>query len=145
MEVETPILQNIYGGAAARPFVTELNAQNQMMYLRISLEILSKKLLVGGLDRIYEISKVFRNEGIDRTHNPEFTMLEALRLLGLQTTWMVFTEELFQHIALELFGKNEVTLQKDGIDYTVDLKAPWKRMSMKEAVHHYGKINVDSL
>jgi len=145
MEVETPILQNIYGGAAARPFTTELHAQHQNMFLRISLEISLKKLLVGGMERIYEIAKVFRNEGIDRTHNPEFTMLEAYAAYWDYNDMMVFTEKLFEHIALELFGKTNITIQKDGTDYTIDLKAPWKRLSMKEAVHHYGKINVDHL
>jgi lysyl-tRNA synthetase class 2 len=145
MEVETPILQNIYGGAAARPFTTELHAQHQNMYLRISIEISLKKLLVGGMERIFEISKVFRNEGIDRTHNPEFTMLEAYAAYWDYNDVMVLTENLFEYIALELFGKTEITLQREGTDYTIDLKAPWKRMSMKEAVHQYGKINVDDL
>ncbi len=145
MEVETPILQNIYGGAAARPFTTELNAQNQMMYLRISLEISLKKLIIGGMERIYEISKVFRNEGIDKTHNPEFTMLEAYAAYWDYDDMMVFMEGLFEYIALELFGKTEVVLQREGVDYTIELKAPWRRMSMKDAVHQYGKINVDKL
>lgn len=145
IEVETPILQNIYGGAEARPFLTELNAQHQTMYLRISLEISLKKLIIGGLERIFEISKVFRNEGIDRTHNPEFTMLEAYAAYWDYNDMMVLTENLFEYIALELFGKTEVTLQRDGVDYTIDLKAPWKRMSMKEAIHQYGKIDVDHL
>ena len=77
IEVETPVLQSIYGGAEARPFVTKLNALNQEMFLRISLEIPLKKLIVGGMQRIFEIGKVFRNEGIDRNHNPEFTLIEA--------------------------------------------------------------------
>lgn len=145
MEVETPILQNIYGGAAARPFTTELHAQHQTMFLRISLEISLKKLLVGGMERIYEISKVFRNEGIDRTHNPEFTMLEAYAAYWDYNDMMVFTEKLFEYLALELFGKTNITIQREGTDYNIDLKAPWKRMSMKEAVRHYGKINVDDL
>ena len=145
IEVETPILQNIYGGANARPFTTELHAQHQSMYLRISIEISLKKLLVGGLERIFEISKVFRNEGIDRTHNPEFTMLEAYAAYWDYNDIMVLTEKLFEYIAIELFGKTEVTLQREGTDYTIDLKAPWKRMSMKEAVRHYGKIDVDHL
>jgi lysyl-tRNA synthetase class 2 len=145
IEVETPVLQNIYGGAEARPFVTELNAQHQLMYLRISLEISLKKLIVGGMDRIFEISKVFRNEGIDRTHNPEFTMLEAYAAYWDYNDMMVLTEELFEYIALELFGKTEVVLQREGVDYTIDLKAPWKRMSMKDAIREYGKIDVDNL
>ncbi len=142
IEVETPVLQSLYGGAEARPFVTELNALHQMMYLRISLEISLKKLIIGGMDRIFEISKVFRNEGLDRTHNPEFTMLEAYAAYWDYNDMMVFTEKLFEFIALELFGTTEIQLEKS---ITIDLKAPWKRMSMKEAIRHYGKIDVDTL
>ncbi len=137
-EVETPILQNIYGGAEAKPFITELNALHQQMYLRISLEISLKKLIVGGLERIYEISKVFRNEGLDRTHNPEFTMLEAYAAYWDYNDMMVFTEELFQMLALELFGTTEIVLQ----DKTINLKAPWIRMSMVDAIKTYAKIDV---
>ena len=111
----------------------------KMMFLRISLEISLKKLIVGGMDRIFEISKVFRNEGIDRTHNPEFTMLEAYAAYWDYNDMMVFTEKLFERIALELFGKTNITIHREGTDYTIDLKAPWTRMSMKEAIHHYGK------
>lgn len=145
IEVETPVLQTLYGGAEARPFTTELNAFHQQMYLRISLEIALKKLIIGGMDRIFEISKVFRNEGIDRTHNPEFTMLEAYAAYWDYNDMMVFTEKLFEYIALELFGTTEVTLEREGITHTINLKAPWKRMSMKEAIRHYGQIDVDSL
>ncbi len=141
IEVETPILQNIYGGAEARPFVTELLALHQTMYLRIAIEIALKKLIVGGMDRIFEISKVFRNEGIDRTHNPEFTMLEAYAAYWDYNDMMVFTENLFEYLALELFGKTEIQVGEN----TIDLKAPWKRMSMKEAIRVYGKIDVDGL
>ena len=145
MEVETAILQNIYGGAEASPFITELNAQHQQMYLRISLEISLKKLIVGGMDRVFEISKVFRNEGIDRTHNPEFTMLEAYAAYWDYNDIMVLTEKLFESIALELFGTTEVKLEREGTDYTIDLKTPWKRMSMKEAIRTYGNLDVDTL
>ena len=103
LEVETPILQNIYGGAEARPFVTTLNALNQEMFLRIALEIQLKKLIVGGMNRIFEISKVFRNEGIDRSHNPEFTMLELYGAYMDYNDMMVLTETLFEEIALHLF------------------------------------------
>lgn len=140
-EVETPILQNIYGGAEARPFTTELNALHQQMYLRISLEISLKKLIVGGLDRVFEISKVFRNEGLDRTHNPEFTMLEAYAAYWDYNDMMVFTEELFQSLALELFGSTQIQIG----DKTIDVKAPWIRMSMVDAIKHYVKIDVNVL
>jgi lysyl-tRNA synthetase, class II len=145
MEVETAILQNIYGGAEARPFVTELNAEHQQMYLRISLEISLKKLIIGGFDRIFEISKVFRNEGLDRTHNPEFTMLEAYAAYWDYNDMMVFTEKLFEFLAMELFGNTEIKVQREEKEYTINLKAPWKRLSMKAAIREYGKIDVDSL
>lgn len=137
MEVETPILQLIYGGAEAHPFITELNALHQQMYLRISLEIALKKLIVGGMDRIFELSKVFRNEGLDRTHNPEFTMLEAYAAYWDYDDMMVLMENLFESLALELFGSTEV----NGIDF----KAPWKRLTMKQAIKVYGNVDVDSL
>ena len=141
MEVETPILQNIYGGAEAAPFITELNALHQKMYLRIALEISLKKLIIGGFDRVFEISKIFRNEGLDRTHNPEFTMLEAYAAYWDYNDMMVFTEKLFEFLALELFGTTQLQIG----DNTIDLKAPWIRMSMKEAIRTYGKIDVDTL
>ncbi|HSW72964.1 MAG TPA: lysine--tRNA ligase [Chlamydiales bacterium] len=147
MEVETPILQNIYGGAEARPFSTHLNALNQDMFLRISLEISLKKLIVGGMRRIFEIGKIFRNEGIDRTHNPEFTMMEAYAAYWDYNDMMKFSETLFETIALDLFGDTKVKLETEGegVSRVIDFKAPWKRMSMKEAIKTYGKLDVDSL
>ena len=141
MEVETPILQNIYGGAEAAPFITELNALHQKMYLRIALEISLKKLIIGGLDRVFEISKIFRNEGLDRTHNPEFTMLEAYAAYWDYNDMMVFTEKLFETLALQLFDTTQLQVGEN----TIDLKTPWTRMSMKEAIRTYGNIDVDSL
>lgn len=146
-EVETPILQNIYGGAAARPFQTHLHALHQDMYLRIALEISLKKLIVGGMQKIYEIGKNFRNEGIDKTHNPEFTMLEAYAAGWDYHDMMSFTENLFESIALELFGDTKVrfTSEQDATAIVIDLKAPWRRLSMKEAIHTYADINVDAM
>lgn len=146
-EVETPVLQNIYGGAQARPFTTHLNALDQTMFLRIALEIPLKKLIVGGMQRIYEIGKVFRNEGIDRTHNPEFTMLEAYAAGWDYNDMIEFVEGLFETVALGLFGDTKIRLTPEGEDSAVviDLKAPWKKMSMKEAIQVYGKIDVDSM
>jgi lysyl-tRNA synthetase, class II len=141
IEVETPVLQTLYGGAEARPFVTELHALHQKMYLRISLEIALKKLIVGGMERIFEIAKVFRNEGLDRTHNPEFTMLEAYAAYWDYNDMMVFTEKLFEYIALELFGTTQIQIE----NVTIDLKTPWKRMRMTEAIREYGKIDVNAL
>ncbi len=146
-EVETPILQNIYGGASARPFTTHLNALHQDMYLRIALEISLKKLIIGGMQKIFEIGKVFRNEGIDKTHNPEFTMLEAYASGWDYNDMMQFVENLFETIALDLFGDTKVRFcpESEATAHVIDLKAPWKRLSMKEAIQTYGKLNVDTM
>lgn len=149
LEVETPVLQSIYGGAEARPFITELNALDQEMFMRISLEIPLKKLIVGGMNRVYEIGRVFRNEGIDRTHNPEFTMLEAYASYWDYNDMMSFVENLFEKLALELHGTTKITIgsadEGDGKVVELDLKAPWKRMTMKESISTYSGINVDTL
>ncbi|MEM7175425.1 MAG: lysine--tRNA ligase [Chlamydiota bacterium] len=147
IEVETPVLQNLYGGAEARPFTTELHALNQKMYLRIALEIALKKLIIGGMTRIFEIGKVFRNEGIDRTHNPEFTMLEAYAAYWDYNDVMVFVENLFAYLATELYGTTAIGIRhdKEGNPHPIDLKTPWKRMTMKAAIKTYGKIDSDAL
>lgn len=147
LEVETPILQSIYGGAEARPFNTTLNALDQEMFLRISLEIPLKKLIVGGMNRIYEMGRVFRNEGIDRNHNPEFTLLEAYASYWDYHDMMAFVENLFQRIALDLYGTTVVphTPVEGGETIHIDMKAPWKRLSMKESLKHYGNVDVDAL
>ncbi len=141
LEVQTPILQNTYGGAEARPFKTHINALNQDMYLRISLEISLKKLLIGGHNRVYEIGKVFRNEGIDKTHNPEFTLLEAYASYWDYNDLMEFTENMYEHIALKLFNTTKIKYQ----DKVIDVKTPWKRLTMKEAIKEYGKLDVNEL
>jgi len=147
LEVETPILQGIYGGAEAKPFKTKLNALDQDMFLRISLEIPLKKLIVGGMNRIYEMGRVFRNEGIDRSHNPEFTLLEAYAAYWDYNDMMVFVEKLFEKLALDLYGSTLVpfTPQEDAKTIYIDMKAPWKRISMKECILTYGGVNVDDL
>ena len=147
LEVETPILQNIYGGAEARPFTTHHNALSQDMYLRIAIEISLKKLIVGGMNRVFEIGKVFRNEGIDRTHNPEFTMLEAYAAYWDYNDVMACVENLFAQLAISLFGSTQIGMRKDkeGNEYPIDLKTPWKRMTMKESIKTYGNIDVDAL
>lgn len=147
MEVETPVLQNVYGGAQAKPFITKLNALEQEMFLRISLEIPLKKLIVGGLLKVFEIGKVFRNEGLDRTHNPEFTELEAYSAYWDYNDMMVLTENLFEEIALKLFGTTQLTFksEENAPEKTIDLKAPWKRLSMKESIKLYGNFDVDTL
>ena len=147
IEVETPVLQNIYGGAEARPFVSELNALHQTMYLRIAIEISLKKLIVGGLSRVFEIGKVYRNEGIDRTHNPEFTMLESYAAYWDYNDVMTMTENLFAYLAKELYGTTEIGMRKDkqGNEHPIDLKTPWNRLSMKDAIKKYGKVDPDKL
>ena len=147
LEVETPILQSIYGGAEARPFTTLLNALDQEMFMRISLEIPLKKLIVGGMHRIYEMGRVFRNEGIDRNHNPEFTMLEAYAAYWDYHDMMEFVEKLFEKLAMNLYGTTFVLYKthEEAEPIQIDMKAPWKRMSMKESIKHYGNIDVDGL
>ncbi len=147
LEVETPIIQNIYGGANADPFVTHLNALNkQEMFLRIALEISLKKLLVGGIPRLFEIGKVFRNEGIDRTHNPEFTMLEAYASYWDYNDMMRFQEKIFSTIAKELFGTEKVPYASaDGQEITLDFTSPWPRLTMKESIIKHASIDVDKL
>lgn len=145
MEVETPVLQNIYGGAAAKPFVTHLHALDQEMFLRISLEIPLKKLIVGGMLKVFEIGKVFRNEGIDRTHNPEFTELEAYAAYWDYNDMMQLVENLFEELALKLFGTTKLTFERETEEITIDLKAPWKRLSMKDSISTYAKIQVDQM
>ncbi len=145
LEVETPVLQNVYGGAQARPFTTKLHALDQEMFLRISLEIPLKKLIVGGLDKVFEISKVFRNEGIDRTHNPEFTELEAYAAYWDYNDMMKLMENLFEMLAKTLFGTTVFKVEKEGETYEIDVKAPWKRMTMNESIKTYAHIDVNQL
>lgn len=147
IEVETPVLQSIYGGAEARPFNTRLNALDQEMFLRISLEIPLKKLIVGGMNRVFEIGRVFRNEGIDRSHNPEFTLLEAYAANWDYNEMMSLTEKLFERLALALYGKTKIPVlsQETGEEVEIEFKAPWKRLTMKESIKQFGNINVDEL
>lgn len=147
LEVETSVLQSIYGGAEARPFETKLNALDQEMFLRISLEIPLKKLIIGGMDKVYEIGRVFRNEGIDRNHNPEFTMLEAYASYWDYNDMMKFVENLFEKLALALYGTTVIAIGSEEGDKVVqlDLKAPWQRLTMKESIAKFANINVDEL
>ncbi len=145
VEVETPVLQNIYGGAEARPFTTHINAIAQDIYLRISLEISLKKILVGGLERIFEIGKNFRNEGIDRTHNPKFTMLEAYAAYWDYNDMMEFVEKLVEKIALTLFGSRQISYTMDEKEIIIDLTPPWRRLSMQESIKEFAQIDISSL
>jgi lysyl-tRNA synthetase class 2 len=141
LHVETPILQPIYGGATARPFKTYHRALDTELFLRIADELYLKRLIVGGLERVYEIGKVFRNEGIDRTHNPEFTMLELYQAYADYQDMMELTERLLHHVAVEVTGSSRVPYG----DAIIDFKPPWKRMSWHEALARYGSISVSRL
>ncbi len=147
IEVETPVLQSIYGGAEAKPFITKLNALDQEMFLRISLEIPLKKLIVGGMDKVFELGRVFRNEGIDRTHNPEFTLLEAYASYWDYNDMMRCMENLVEKLALELHGTTQLKVlsAETGEEAIIDVKAPWKRLTMKESIIQYAGIDVDTL
>lgn len=138
LEVETPILQQVYGGAAAFPFTSHHRALDIRLYLRISLEPYLKRLIVGGFDRVYEIGKCFRNEGIDRTHNPEFTMLELYQAYADYTDMMALTEEIVEKTALAVNGTTTITFE--GKD--IDLKTPWPRMKLTDALMEYAGLNV---
>ena len=147
IEVETPILQSVYGGAEARPFVTNLNALDQEMFLRISLEPSLKKLIVGGLGRIFEMGRVFRNEGIDRSHNPEFTLMEAYAAYWDYNDMMHLVENLFETIALTLYQTTKLPIRspETGEDVEIDFKAPWPKLTMKGALIKFANLDVDKL
>ena len=141
LEVETPILNTISGGATARPFITHHNSLNIDMYLRIALELNLKRLIVGGFDRVYEIGRVFRNEGMDIRHNPEFTMLELYAAYQDYHDMMDITEELFSRTAKEILGTTKITYQGQEID----LKPGWKRISMIEAIKETTGIDFNTI
>jgi lysyl-tRNA synthetase class 2 len=137
-EVETPILQPIPGGAAARPFITHHNSLDIPLYLRIANELYLKRLIVGGFDAVYEFAKDFRNEGMDRTHNPEFTMME-IYVAYKDYHWMMgFTEQLLEYCANEVNGTTKATFGEDQIDF----KAPYPRISMTEAIKKYTGFDI---
>lgn len=139
IEVETPILQPLYGGATARPFITHHNALDRDLYLRIAVELYLKRLIVGGFERVYEIGRDFRNEGIDRSHNPEFTMLECYQAFADYEDIMTLVEEMIHFIALEVKGTPVITYQGTEIDLT----PPWKRLRLLDAIAEYTGIDVE--
>ena len=141
IEVETPVLQPIYGGASARPFTTYHNTLDQALYLRIANELYLKRLIVGGFDRVYEFSKDFRNEGMDRDHNPEFTMLELYQAYADYKEIMELTENLIAQTVEKLHGTTKITYQEQEIDFT----PPWERMSMIESIQKYSSFDPESL
>ncbi|WP_298432813.1 lysine--tRNA ligase [Geobacter sp.] len=141
LEVETPMMQPIPGGATAKPFVTHHNALDMELYLRIAPELYLKRLVVGGFERVFEINRNFRNEGISVRHNPEFTMMEFYQAYATFEELMDFTEELLCHVAQEILGTLDFTYQ--GVE--ISFRRPWKRLTVKQAILEYGDIDARSL
>lgn len=141
LEVETPILQSIPGGATARPFITHHNALNMPLYLRVANELYLKRLIVGGFEGVFEFAKDFRNEGMDRTHNPEFTVLEFY-IAYKDYNWMMnFTEQMLEKIVIDLYGKTEIPVG----DKQIDFKAPFKRVTMYEAIKEFTGFDISGM
>ncbi|MBQ4347071.1 MAG: lysine--tRNA ligase [Firmicutes bacterium] len=140
-EVETPVLQTIAGGAAARPFITHHNALDIDMYLRISLELPLKRLIVGGFERVYELGRVFRNEGISIRHNPEFTLLEVYQAYTDYKGMMELTETMIRTVAKKVLGNPVVRYD----EYEIDLNKPFEQMTMKEAVKKFSGVDFDEI
>ncbi|MCB5272069.1 MAG: lysine--tRNA ligase [Candidatus Cloacimonetes bacterium] len=138
IEVETPILQSLYGGANARPFITHHNTLNVDLYLRIAVELYLKRLIVGGFERVYEIGKNFRNEGMDRTHNPEFTMLESYEAYSDLVGMMDLVESLVKHLATDVIGKDSYLYH----GHEVKLTGPWRRVAMADLVEEATGLDV---
>lgn len=138
LEVETPVLQPIYGGAAAHPFSTHHRALDMKLYLKISPELYLKRLIVGGFEKVYDLNKNFRNEGIDRSHNPEFTMIEWYEAYTDYNYQMKQFEELVAHVAKKITGSTKVTYQGKEVDFTT----PWTRLTMHEAIQKYASLDV---
>ncbi len=141
LEVETPVLHNIAGGAAARPFITHHNALDIDLYMRIALELHLKRLIVGGLERVYEIGRVFRNEGIDIRHNPEFTLLELYQAFSDYHGMMELCENMVSSVAREVLGTDTVSYQGEEIS----LAAPWRRITMFDAIREYAGVDFDAI
>jgi lysyl-tRNA synthetase class 2 len=141
MEVETPILQPQYGGAAARPFITKHNALNINLYLKISPELYLKRLLVGGFEKVFDMNKNFRNEGIDFDHNPEFTMLEWYEAYADYNKMMDMCEELIKRVAIKVYGKQKFTFR----EMEIDLSGKWERIPMIDAIKKYGGLDVTKM
>jgi lysyl-tRNA synthetase class 2 len=141
LEVETPILQPLYGGAAARPFKTYHNTLDMVLYLRIANELYLKRLIVGGFDGVYEFAKDFRNEGMSRFHNPEFTQME-LYVAYKDYEWMMnLVEEMVEKISIDIHGKTEVQVG----EHVINFKRPWKRFTMYEAIQHFSGVDITQM
>lgn len=141
IEVQTPILQPLYGGGIARPFTTRIHAWDMQMYLRIAYEIYLKKLIVGGFEKIYDLSSCFRNEGSDKTHNPEFAMMEIQWAYADYEDQMSLTEELWEYVAKKINGTTKITFGET----VIDLKAPWRRLRVVDALKEFANIDVDAI
>jgi lysyl-tRNA synthetase class 2 len=141
IEVETPALQPLYGGAEARPFITSLHALKMKLYLSISPELYLKKLIVGGFGKVFSICKNFRNEGVDRWHNPEFTMIELYESYSDYNDMIKLTEQLLSSLVKEIYGKTKIEYQGKKLDF----KIPFKKMKIKEAVRKIAGVNPDKL
>lgn len=141
LEVENPVLQSLYGGGRARPFITHHNTLDMDLYLRISNELYLKRLIVGGLEKVFEMGHTFRNEGMDKNHNPEFTMLETMEAYADYKENMNLIEEMFEYVAKEVFGKTELPYQGKIINY----KAPWKRIRVAELFKEHLKIDLEEI
>jgi len=139
LEVETPVLQPLYGGAAARPFTTYHNALDRTLYLRIADELYLKRLIIGGLDRVYEIGHNFRNEGISTEHNPEFTVIELYQAYADYHDMMGLVEEVYSTVAEEVLGTTRITYQGEAIDLT----PPWRRVTMRDAIREHTGIDIE--
>jgi lysyl-tRNA synthetase class 2 len=139
LEVDTPVLQPIPGGATARPFITHHNALNIPLYLRIANELYLKRLIVGGFEGVYEFSRNFRNEGMDRTHNPEFTIMEIYVAYKDYRWMMEFTETMLEHVAIEVNGSNSVMMG----DKEISLKAPFRRLTMTDAIREFTGVDIN--
>lgn len=139
LEVDTPVLQPLEIGAAARPFKTHHNALDIDMYLRIETELYLKRLIIGGFDRVYEVGRIFRNEGMDRSHNPEFTTVEMYQAYSDYHEMMDIIENMYRKIAIKVCGSAKITYQ--GVE--IDMESPWQRLTMKEAVEKYAGVRYD--
>ena len=137
LEVDTPVLQPLEIGAAARPFKTHHNALDIDMYLRIETELYLKRLIVGGFDKVYEVGRIFRNEGMDKSHNPEFTSVEMYQAYSDYFDMMDLIEDMYKKITLEVCGTDKITYQ--GVE--INMGSPWKRLTMVEAVKEYAGVN----
>ena len=139
--METPVLHTLAGGATARPFITYHNALDMQLYMRIALELHLKRLIVGGLEKVYELGRVFRNEGIDTRHNPEFTLMEVYQAYADYNDMMDLTENLFKYVAEKVLGTSKLTYG----EHEVDLGVKWERITMNDVVKRYTNVDFSTI